>query len=91
MESRFDEKAVLERLEFFRIDIKTKARELSAAIKTQVATGDHQKPNDTVRRLSRELRKLLADQLRLVRLVQRAHGISEAEIRAVERAGMPSP
>lgn len=48
--------------------------------------GDLERPNETVRRLVKEQRKLQADLLRLIRTLQRTVGISEAEIRAIERA-----
>lgn len=82
--SAFDE-IILERLATLRADSEAKTQELSAAIKAQVAAGDRSQPNETVRRLVKDLRKLQADFLRQVRLLQRAHGISEAEIRAIER------
>lgn len=63
-----------------------KARELTDAIKEQVATGDVEQPNEAVRRLVKEHRKLQADFLRLIRTLQRTVGITEAEIRAIERA-----
>jgi hypothetical protein len=51
----------------------------------QVGSGDSGLPNDPVRKLYNETRKLRADYLRQLRLLQRSVGISEAEIRAFER------
>jgi hypothetical protein len=61
---------------------------LSDAIKAQAASekGSSSGPNEAVRRLYKEIRKLQADHLRQVRLLQRSQGISEAEIRAFARA-----
>lgn len=42
-------------------------------------------PNETVRRISKEIRKLRADCLHLIRFLQRSEGISQAEIRALIR------
>jgi hypothetical protein len=63
-----------------------KVLEISAAIKAQVATGDAGQPNETVKKLVREARKLEADFKHQLRLLQRTCGISESEIRAIERA-----
>lgn len=62
-----------------------KASELSAAIKAQIATGSVKEPNETVLGLQRECRKLSADFQRAIRHLQRAAGISEREIRELER------
>ncbi len=82
----FDKEAILERLHALHAQREAKIQEVRSATKAQVAAGDSGPPNETVRRLMKELRKLHADCLRQIRLLQRAHGISEAEIRAIERA-----
>jgi hypothetical protein len=80
------EKAVIARLDFLRHELDLKIQAFSAAIKTQVASGDASRPGEEVRSLYREFRKLQADYLRQVRLLQRSIGISEAEISRIERA-----
>ena len=65
---------------------KGKSLELADAIKAQVESGDTTLPNDAVRALVKEQRTLQAQFLCLVRKLQREAGISEAEIRAIERA-----
>jgi hypothetical protein len=65
---------------------KEKSLQLAGAIKTQVETGDAALPNDEVKALVREQRTLQAQFLCLLRKLQREAGISEAEIRAIERA-----
>jgi DNA-binding transcriptional MerR regulator len=52
----------------------------------QVASGGPNRPGEKVEQIYREYRKLQADYLRQVRALQRSAGISEAEIRAIERA-----
>jgi len=81
----FDE-TIFQKLDSLHSASEAKAREISAAIKTQVATGDRDRPGPTVRRLVGEARKLQVEFLRELRRVQRSAGISEAEIRAIERA-----
>ena len=77
---------ILEQLDALKVVSEAKTRELTAAIKTQAATGDLDRPNETVRQLAKEQRKLQADFLRLIRKLERAIGVSEAEVRAIERA-----
>lgn len=64
----------------------SKVFEISAAVKAQVATGDGSGPNETVRKLVRELEELRAALSSEIRQIQESAGISEAEIEAVERA-----
>jgi hypothetical protein len=78
------EQTIHEKLDALRAAIDAKAGEFSNAIKAEVAAGGNQ-PGETVRRTLRELRKLRADLLRQVRSLQRTVGISEGEIRALER------
>jgi hypothetical protein len=63
-----------------------KTYELTAAMKAQVATGDRERPNDTVRQLVSEQRALQAKFLQTIRKLQRIAGITEAQVRAIERA-----
>jgi len=81
----FDE-SILKKLDSLHSAGEAKAREISAAIKAQVSVGDRERPGETVRRLVTGARKLQAEFLREVRHLQRSAGISEAEIRAIERA-----
>lgn len=85
MEVSFFEK-IRDRLDRLDAAIEAKVREVSAAIKAQVSTGDRGQPNEVVRNLVNEARKLQAEFNKELRRLQRAAGISEAEIRAVERA-----
>ena len=66
--------------------METKSQELAAAIKAQVATGNATTPNETVLRIVEESRQVHADFLRELRRVTREIGVSEAEVRAMERA-----
>jgi hypothetical protein len=84
-ETAFDQ-TLFQKLTTLGSESETKAQELGAAIKAQMAARDGTTPNRVVRRLVREARKVQADFLREVRRVQSALGISEAEIRAIERA-----
>lgn len=72
-------------LKRLRCQFETKARELSAAIKAQVATADSDRPSELVRTLAKQLRKAKADWLRQIRIIQRTVGISERQIRALEK------
>src|SRR5579872_392920 len=81
----FDQ-TIFERLDELRARSEAKATEFSNAIKTQIAQGDNDRPNEAVRRLVKEARKLRADFLKQLRTLQRTIGISEAEIRAIEHA-----
>jgi hypothetical protein len=63
-----------------------KARELSNAIKAQVAGGDHGLPNATVRSIIEELHRLQTEYRRGLRRLQRSVGVSQAEMAEVERA-----
>jgi len=76
----------VKKLESLHLASEAKVLEISAAIKAQVTGGDTGLPNETVKRLVREARKLQADSKRQLRLLQRNCGISEAEICAIERA-----
>lgn len=59
---------------------------MSAVIKTQVATSNEVGPGKAVLAIYGETRKLRADFLRHIRCLQREAGISEKEMRAIERA-----
>jgi hypothetical protein len=63
-----------------------KVHECSAAIKAQIASGDRGRPNDTVRRLLRELEQLRADFSEAIRREHLSIGVSEAEFEALDRA-----
>lgn len=84
-ETAFDETTVA-RLDALSSQANLKIQELSYAIKAQIASKQGSNgPNETVRRLYKEIRKLGADYLRQVRLLQHSAGISEAKIRAYAR------
>lgn len=51
----------------------------------KVASGDNSGPSSVVRGLYLEARKLRADYLRQLRLLQKQAGVSEAQLRAIER------
>jgi len=80
----FDE-SIFQKLHSLNSATEAKGREISTAIKAQVAAGDRERPGVTVQRLVKEMRNLQAQFLWELRRVQRIAGISEAEIRAVER------
>ncbi len=85
-ELAFDQ-TIVQRLETLGTQIALKIQEFSAAIKVQVSSlGLQRGPDETVRKLYTETRKLRADYLRQLRLLQRSAGVSESEIRAFERA-----
>ena len=87
MEVAFDQ-ILIGKLNALRDQIALKIQEFSAAVKAQVASGDASRPDETVQTLHRQMRKLQADFQRQLRLLQRQVGISQAEIRNIERAGM---
>jgi hypothetical protein len=66
--------------------VEAKTGELSSAIKAQADSGHGSRPSEAIRQLTQEARNLKADLLRQVRLLQHVHGITEAQIRAIERA-----
>lgn len=85
-EKPFANRICFEKLDQLKNLIEAKDQALSAAIKAQVDSGQSDRPNEKVLALVKEGRKAHADFLRELRRIQRQAGISEANIRAVERA-----
>lgn len=82
--SVFDQ-TVVARFAALQDEFDTKARELRRAIKSQIASGANDLPDAGVARLTTELRNIRARILRQERLLRQEIGISEADLRKIER------
>lgn len=68
-----------------RQEVEVKFNEIVAEIKRQEAAG----PSPEIRRLARELHKLRAQLSQIIKQLQEAAGIDEADLEAIERAALP--